>query len=497
MKEPLTTQAPKTAENESSQGGLTMAPPKFKLTATSKDSAQADVAAEPAEEFKRSKAANFGVMSFQIVSSKVEAGISPILIALEALKRNPRQAGEFLAYFAASNGKGLFEYLTEKFGQSKADEVKSLIDFGVAVDENALVADFKAAIEDENEGQLMALLMKVDKLDALNTAYKAKYPGEDLLLRLKELGGDMPMLAEMVDDVSGAYQNYETLAVRNSDEATEARQIIARIFDKYHIEINSQEAAYFVKNRFKQTPQVQKDQIKTSPWTLEELQQMEIALERFAPILGTERYESSRSEEHQEVSRIGRVNKDIREDDKGNTYVNAAEGGASFIGSYITAMFDRSEDPMFEKDLTGDSDQRVNGFGAVATHELGHQFFQYALADFRKEMNFWIQAEVHLDTRSILDENGLKHTCIAKNDIGPDHAAFELPPTEYGCEKALEDLAETVMLYFTNKSQLQNGSEEWKLLSKMNPGLLLVGGPCPRRIAFLDKKIAEWKKSEK
>ena len=206
MKEPQVTQANRSAESESSQGGLTMAPPQFKLTATSKDSAQPDAAAEPLEEFKRSKAANFGGMSYQIVNCKPEAGIAPILIALEALKRNPRQAGEFLAYFAASNGKGLFEYLTEKYGQSKADEVKALMDFEVTVDENALVVDFKAAIEAENEGQLMALLMKVDKLDALNTAYKAKYPGEDLLLRLKELGGDRPFLAEMVDDVYGAYR---------------------------------------------------------------------------------------------------------------------------------------------------------------------------------------------------------------------------------------------------------------------------------------------------
>jgi hypothetical protein len=497
MKEPQVTQANRSAESESSQGGLTMAPPQFKLTATSKDSAQPDAAAEPLEEFKRSKAANFGGMSYQIVNCKPEAGIAPILIALEALKRNPRQAGEFLAYFAASNGKGLFEYLTEKYGQSKADEVKALMDFEVTVDENALVVDFKAAIEAENEGQLMALLMKVDKLDALNTAYKAKYPGEDLLLRLKELGGDRPFLAEMVDDVSGAYQNYETLAVRTSDEATEARQIIARIFDKHHIEINSQEAAYFVKNRFKQTPQVQKDQIKTSPWTLEELQQMEIALERFAPILGTERYESSRSEEHQEVSRIGRVNKDIREDDKGNTYVNAAEGGASFIGSYITAMFDRSEDPLFEKDLTGDSDQRVNGFGAVATHELGHQFFQYALADFRKEMSFWVDEKVHLDTKTFADIGGMKHTGIEKQNIGTESDTIEMPATEYSCEAALEDLAETVMLYFTNKPQLQNGSPEWKRIAKESPQVLWVGNPCPQRIAFLDKKIAEWKTAKK
>ncbi len=497
MKEPIATQAPKSAEIESSLGGLTMPPPQFKLEATVKDSAQAESESELQEESNPYLAANFGAMSYEIIKSKTEQGIARVLIALEAMKRDPTQAKEFLAYFAQQNGTGLFEYLSEKFGKSKADEVKGLLDFGAAVDEKSLIADFKKATDDEDVPDLMALLMKVDNLNALNTAYKATYPGDDLVWSLNSLGESSPMLKEMVDDLSGAYQNYEKLAVKSEAEATEAREIIARIFDKYDIEINSQEAAYFVKTRFKQTPQIQKDQIKTSAWTLEELKQIELALERFAPILGEERYTSSRSEDPQEVNRIGRVNQDIREDSEGITSLNKAEGGASFIGNYITVMFDNSSSPAFAKDLAGDSDPRVNGFGATATHELGHQFFQYALADFKNEMKFWKSEDEHLATRTFQDVYGGRHRGIKMTDLSPDSEPVELPSTEYACENALEDLAETVMLYFTNKSQLQNGSEQWKIFHKENPNLLLVGNPCPQRIAFLDKKIAEWKKEEK
>ena len=87
---------------------------------------------------------------------------------------------------------------------------------------------------------------------------------------------------------------------------------------------------------------------------------------------------------------------------------------------------------------------------------------KYAEDDFMKETGYWTDRTTKSGT-----------------------AGAEAPPTGYGDKNASEDLSESAMFFFVSPDRLKNGD-----------GSAAAGSPgnaCPKRFAFLERIVGEWK----
>lgn len=235
----------------------------------------------------------------------------------------------------------------------------------------------------------------------------------------------------------------ETVVVANEAEEKEAGQIIKRISSNYGVDVSSLKAVKALKAGNKTAPKEMLDKIKTRAWLFKELKALERALGHFAPVLGFRRLFSTRAAADQEIVAVGKLETRLGVKD-GKTVWKPGVLGTYFTADKTFAMYKHGETatPVFatvEKELEG-----------TATHEIAHGVFQYAEADWVTTFDYWRDAD----------------TASGKRGAEP-------PPTDYGQTSAGEDLAESVMLYFLDRPQLERKS--------------------PKRAAFIQALVEGWK----
>lgn len=234
----------------------------------------------------------------------------------------------------------------------------------------------------------------------------------------------------------------EQVEVASEAEQEDARRIIKKLEETYGVDVSSEKSVRAITDWYDEAPQEVRDSVKTEDWKYKELQALERALDHFAPILGDKRKTSKRKDDPQEVLSVG----------KANASISGHSDTATLDGSYGQFFKDDKNFTMTKagtdlaKDFGADNDKQLEG---TAVHEMCHGIFRAKYDDWASRLDYWTDAS----TKS-----------------GADGA--EEPPTPYGKKNAREDLCETAMYYFVDKSVLE--------------------GTCPKRIEIMDEYVAEW-----
>ncbi len=236
----------------------------------------------------------------------------------------------------------------------------------------------------------------------------------------------------------------EKVRVYSEEEEKEAPKLINEIKDKYGITISSTATVQAIKNQYGKVPDSVKDKLKTMEWEFKELKAVHKALSHYAPILGESRKNSTRKDDDQEVTSIGKVKQAIDSNStKGE--LDTTTLGEYFSGDKNFGMFKAGTNS------TVDFKDSVKQLEATAVHEMAHGLMANEYNNFVKSGSdgFW------LDQTTKSGKSGA-----------------EVPPTSYGKKNAREDLAESVMYYFVEEATLKSN--------------------CPKRHAFIAKVVASW-----
>ena len=301
----------------------------------------------------------------------------------------------------------------------------------------------------------------------------------------------------------GKVQNNEKVKVKDEKEAQEAREIIARIYEKYGVEVNSQKSLDTVVASVPDAPKELTAQIKTSTWTLEELRALERSLAKFADFLSPRPTSFEEFAPERELETIGKVNQDILLSKTNNPYLSENVGGTSDYENLSITLFDNMNSKGYadrhqsqEKNPENGKIQNQNKSGAeesVMTHELSHSILHKYLSAFMRISKFWISSSEFIETKTIeFQDNNypIKEFQVALV------AGVEAPITSYGCSNAEEDLAEAVTVYLNNPSLLLNGHPSWHKLPNGTRRMGVTGNPCPKRYAFIKKIFDDQSKAK-
>jgi hypothetical protein len=292
--------------------------------------------------------------------------------------------------------------------------------------------------------------VKVGKLeDAYKSAYKSTLR-EDLLDDFS--GVELKHVLELLGDRS----TNEKVNVANDDEAKRAAEIIRQIYVEYGIDVNSQAGVDAIDRDYSSVPREVRDKLRTKAWEFKELVALKAALDRFGPILGKARKDSTRSGDDQEIRTVSKVDQAIDEDTKDGV-LDTTTLGEYFKDSENFSMFTAGTNS------TVDFPDNAKQLEGTAIHEIAHGVMKYCLSDFVAAMPYWDSAY-----------------------MASGKAGVEAPITAYGTKSASEDLSESVMYYFVEPATLTGG--------KPGVGKGSPGNPCPERHAFLEKAIKAWKK---
>ncbi|WP_413262551.1 DUF4157 domain-containing protein [Floridanema flaviceps] len=238
----------------------------------------------------------------------------------------------------------------------------------------------------------------------------------------------------------------EKVNVANNQEELKAKLIIKTIKDKYGIDISSQSGVDAIKNDYPNAPDDVKNGLQTKVWQFKELIALEQALMHFAPILGTRRKASSRASKAQEITSVSKVDQAIDADDPSGVLDNTTLG-EYFESSKNFSMFSAGTNSTVD---FKDNNKQLKG---TAIHEIAHGLLKYALNDYVKALDYWIDE----DTKS-------------------GKSGAEAPITKYGETNANEDLSEAVMYYFVEAKTLRT--------------------KCPKRYAFIRELVRSWTKKK-
>jgi hypothetical protein len=507
MKEQKLTQAPKNNEKEVEKAGLTKTPPQFKLTAGAADkagkspTAEVELDAPVASAVPEERVSNFAKMSKELIAAGSEKRSAALMVILEGLKHDQAEITEFEAYFLSKNKVSLSAFVNSSLGEEKgALLLDSLKRNAAEYTLDGMAMQVNAAINARNDIQVMNLLMTYSEPKEIMAAYAKGFPGQSLEADARAIPDQEPEFASFLDHFFVKTQNYERVIVSGKAEATEARAIIARIYDVYGVDVNSQAMLEIARNYYSAAPDELKQKLKTEAWRLKDLKDLEFSLSKFATVSGGNLANSTRSGHTQSVSTVGRINNHIAPV-KGNekTYEINGASGAFFPPNDAIAIFDSAKSPYHRSGKQevvkgpNNTTKKVDvddGMRMVMCHELGHGFLEYAEKDFIKEMKFWGGTEEGLGTKEVqgLWESGGPVT------ITRTRKPVEAPPTHYAATGYKEDLAESVTMYLNNIGRMRQGNDFYKALAPSYQYIDVIGAPCPERMAFIKKKMDAWKK---
>ena len=243
----------------------------------------------------------------------------------------------------------------------------------------------------------------------------------------------------------------ETVEVASEAEEKEAKRAIERLQKEFGITLSSPTSVQAIKAHYSRVDPKTLDALETNNWTMKELRGVLVAVEHFAPILGTKRQSSSLAGRAQGVTSLGRIRKQVDADYFDAPMIEGVMGEYMDKKNNVT-LFDAQTDLVDGRYLNKDSGLADNAttIEANAVHEMAHGLIDPIIKpDWVREMTFWLDANT------------------PSGDVNA-----EGPPTAYGATNAGEDIAESVAIYFTNRENLK--------------------ALAPKREAFLDKMVAGW-----
>ncbi len=482
-----------------------MAPPQFKLTAGAEDtSGNAGGQRTSVEESVDSIAggpqleqvSNFGRMADEVVMAANKGDISGVMLSIEAIKHDQAEWNEFKTYFLSKKKIDLQTFLGGKLGNEMVVSLFRNLDADMSKIPAANVAALiNESIAENNATAVMSLLIAYSSPKDIAAAYTATYPGQDMRTDLQAMCQKAPALKAFLENFYGDRRNHERVRVNSPAEATEARAIIARVYDVYGVDVNSQKVVDEVRKWTPDAPIELLKGVNTTAWTMSELRDLEFGLSKFAPIAGANRKNSIRASESQEVKTAGRLNHKLEKGSNENYRTKANVAGTYSPASQSFMILDG--DPNLrnsgktQKNAQGKEVKVQDGNRIVISHELAHGFMDYVLPEFRARMKLWARGKDY-ETKWDDIETPDGSTLMVRRV----NSADEIPPTMVGLKNAGEDLAESVAMYFNNPMALKNGSAEYrKAIQFDDPSKWqMIGAPCPERFAFVAEKVAEWKK---
>jgi hypothetical protein len=278
----------------------------------------------------------------------------------------------------------------------------------------------------------------------------APWPGGRFggVLALQRLAGNRATRALVARDVVkiGA----ESVRVKSETERKDAERIISEAKAKFGVTFDSIAAQRTTRKHYGDMGAATEEQLKAveaRPWEYEELQALERAFKHFGPVLGDARKSSSLSGSPQEIGSVGKLTSAPDDDPKhpeDKTLGEYFPEGRSFA--------------LFEPAPGG-----VNDVGTVeqkAVHEIAHGVFAPQLDAFMKMTGYW-----------------------DKKLVKSRRKDAEGPPDGYADNNASEDLAQSVMYFFTDPERLKQGRGRpqgtW-------------GNPCPKRYEFIRRIVGGW-----
>ena len=269
------------------------------------------------------------------------------------------------------------------------------------------------------------------------------------MLALQRMAGNRAVRALLARDV--ATVGAERVRFASKAERDEAERIIKEMKSKYGVTFDSIAAQAATRKHSIDRGDGTEATLKAVdhvPWGIEELRAIERALKYFGPVLGEARKKSSRASTAQEITTVGRLNTAPDDDPKKPELKTL---GQYFPDAQTFAFFDPGPD----------SDASPQGLEQKAVHEIAHGVFEPQLKAFMKMTGYWKQKYVRSRDKTA-----------------------EGPPDSYGDENAGEDIAQSVMYYFTDPGRLKKG----------RPGRAqgTWGNPCPKRYKWIKAIVSGW-----
>jgi hypothetical protein len=271
------------------------------------------------------------------------------------------------------------------------------------------------------------------------------------VLTLQRMAGNRAVCALVARTPKVAKIGEESVNVASKDDEDEAARIIADVKAKYGVTINSVAAKKATLDHYHEgdiTPEARKA-LDVRPWEMDELRAVHKALGYFAPVLGEARKKSSLKSDAQEIVNVGKLNT-APDDDPAKP--DDRTRGQYFREQQTFSVFEPGPDP---------SRTALE----VATHEIAHGIFDRHIKAFMKATGYWSAEKV-------------KHK---------EKDRVEGPPDGYGDRNAKEDLAQSVMYFFTNPKRLLEGDGRGRKQGTW-------GNKCPLRHTFIKKIVKDWKR---
>lgn len=269
------------------------------------------------------------------------------------------------------------------------------------------------------------------------------------VLALQRMAGNRAVRALLARDV--ATIGSERVRFASKAEREEAERIIKEMKSKFGVTFDSIAAQATTRKHTSDRGEGTEATLKAVdhvPWEIEELKAIERALKRFEPILGEARKKSSRAGTAQEITTVGRLNT-APDDDPAKP--ESKTRGQYFPEAQTFAFFDPGPN----------TDTKPAAMEQKAVHEIAHGVFEPQLKAFMKMTGYWKQKYVR---------------SLSKTAEGP--------PDSYGDENAGEDIAQSVMYFFTDPKRLKEGRPG------RAPGTW--GNPCPKRYEWIKAVVGGW-----
>ncbi len=227
------------------------------------------------------KVSNFAKITNDLEFALQTRAYNGLLKTLEPLKHDKVEVDHFREYVLQKKGMTVEAFARSLWDEEAAEAVSTMLNTSKDDDIQGNVKDnlIDAIEQGDSNRAFMAMNLVVD-VNAVKAQYAEKHPGRDLYTDIIALSNDEFDLATTANNVFGKVQNYENVKVNNEEEAKEARLIIARIYEKYDIEINSQASLDKIRKRFPEAPPELLNEIKTSAWTLDELRDLEFTIKQ-------------------------------------------------------------------------------------------------------------------------------------------------------------------------------------------------------------------------
>lgn len=252
-------------------------------------------------------------------------------------------------------------------------------------------------------------------------------------------------------------EEVEVSFLKRKKEKAEAEAIIKEIKDKYGVELNSKATVDGIKDQYTNVPDAVKKSLETRKWRLVELYALRTALWHYRTILGANRASSSRKDEAQEVTSVGKVKQAI-DTNKPTGRLDSTTLGEYFRAKKNMGLFKASEGLATVHKT--EADELTHTF----IHEIAHGLLNYAIPEF-------IQAVGGPTSGYWTDRN-------TPSGI----AGAEAPCTSYH-PNAAEDMCDTAAMYFVDPKRLKDGTGARKGQD---------GNACPLRYAFMEKIGKDW-----